>query len=119
MARNCSRNAKRVRSCMPGCVIACRNLFVDRNGLPLVGTVQYETIALVGSNLGLNDLDDVAWINYLCNDFGLDTIETGAALGVAIEAGLAEYGDRQSIIHLLEQVGQGSVVGRIDRKSVV
>ena len=99
--------------CMPGCVIACRNLFVDRNGLPLVGTVQYETIALVGSNLGLNDLDDVAWINYLCNDFGLDTIETGAALGGAIEAGLAEYGDRQSIIHLLEQVGQGSVVGRM------
>lgn len=99
--------------CMPGCVIACRNMFADRNGLPLVGTVQYETIALVGSNLGLNDLDDVAWINYLCNDFGLDTIETGAALGVAIQASLAEYGDRQSIIHLLEQVGQGTVVGRM------
>ena len=50
-----------------------------------VGTLQFETIALVGSNLGLENLDYVARLNYMCNDFGLDTIETGAALGVAIE----------------------------------
>jgi aldehyde:ferredoxin oxidoreductase len=101
------------KRCMPGCVIACRNVYVDENGQPIVGTVQFETIALVGSNLGLDNLDDVARINYMCNDFGLDTIETGAALGVAIEAGLAVYGDIDSISALLGQVGGGTVLGRV------
>jgi aldehyde:ferredoxin oxidoreductase len=99
--------------CMPGCVIACRNVYADEAGKPIVGTLQYETIALLGSNLGLGSLDDVAHLNRMCNDYGLDTIETGAALGVAIEAGLGKFGDFSSIRQLLEQVGQGTVLGRI------
>ena len=99
--------------CMPGCVIACRNLYVGEGGQPIVGTLQYETIALLGANLGLDSLDDVARLNYLCNDFGLDTIETGAALGVAAEAGLARFGDFASIAALLKQVGEGTVLGRL------
>jgi aldehyde:ferredoxin oxidoreductase len=98
---------------MPGCVIACRNDYVDEAGDSIVGTLQFETIALVGSNLGLDHLDDVAKLNYMCNDFGLDTIETGAALGVAIEAGLAQFGDLESIVALLNQVGEGTVLGRM------
>ncbi len=101
------------KRCMPGCVIACRNDYVDDEGKSMVGTLQFETIALVGSNLGLGNLDDVARLNYMCNDFGLDTIETGAALGVAIEAGLAQFGDFKSIEALLRQVGEGSVLGRL------
>ncbi|MEJ2111535.1 MAG: aldehyde ferredoxin oxidoreductase C-terminal domain-containing protein, partial [Acidobacteriota bacterium] len=107
------REGKIGTRCMPGCVIACRNLVPDKSGKPLVGTVQYETIALVGSNLGLGSLDEVAEINYLCNDFGLDTIETGAALGVACEAGLAKFGDFEGIIDLLKQVGEGTVLGKV------
>jgi aldehyde:ferredoxin oxidoreductase len=99
--------------CMPGCVIACRNVYVDDAGEPIVGTLQYETIALVGSNLGLGNLDDVGRLNYMCNDFGLDTIETGAALGVALEAGLGKYGDYESIAGLLRQVGEGTTLGRL------
>ncbi len=99
--------------CMPGCVIGCRHNYVDESGKPVVATMQYETIALVGSNLGLDNLDDVAQLNYMCNDFGLDTIETGAALGVAIEAGLAEFGDFEGITGLLKQVGAGTVLGRL------
>jgi aldehyde:ferredoxin oxidoreductase len=99
--------------CMPGCVIACRNVYVDESKTPIVGTLQFETIALMGSNLGLGNLDDVARLNRMCNDFGLDTIETGAALGVAIEAGLAKFGDYESIRALLAQVGEGTVLGRL------
>ena len=55
--------------------------------------VEYETIGLVGSNLGLDNLDAIADLNHELNDLGLDTIEVGAALGVAAEAGLMEYGD--------------------------
>jgi aldehyde:ferredoxin oxidoreductase len=108
-----AREGKVGTRCMPGCVIACRHLFPDASGKPIVGTVQYETIALVGSNLGLGNLDDVATLNYMCNDFGLDTIETGAALGVALEAGLAKFGDIQGIVGLLKQVGEGTVIGRM------
>ncbi|MEW5868141.1 MAG: aldehyde ferredoxin oxidoreductase C-terminal domain-containing protein [Chloroflexota bacterium] len=106
------REGKIGTRCMPGCVIACRNQYVDDAGMPIVGTVQYETIALVGSNLGIDNLDEVARLNYLCNDFGLDTIETGAALGIAIEAGLVQFGDVNGIIALLQQVGEGTVLGR-------
>ena len=108
-----AREGKMGTRCMPGCVIACRSLFADESGKPVVGTVQYETIALVGSNLGLGKLDDVATLNYMCNDFGLDTIETGAALGVALEAGLAKFGDMEGIVGLLKQVGEGTVLGRV------
>jgi aldehyde:ferredoxin oxidoreductase len=108
-----AREGKVGTRCMPGCVIACRNLFPDEKGKPLVGTVQYETVALVGSNLGLGKLDDVATLNFMCNDYGLDTIETGAALGIACEAGLAKFGDIDSIVGLLKQVAEGTVIGRM------
>jgi aldehyde:ferredoxin oxidoreductase len=73
----------------------------------------------MGANLGLNSLDDVARLNYMCNDFGLDTIETGAALGVALEAGLAKFGDTESIFALLKQVGEGTIIGRVLGNGVV
>ena len=107
-----AREGKVGTRCMPGCVIACRNQVPDQSGKPVVGTLQYETIALVGSNLGLGKLDEVAELNFMCNDFGLDTVETGAALGVALEAGLAKFGDFKGIVGLLKQVGEGTVLGR-------
>lgn len=108
-----SRGGKVGTRCMPGCVIACRNFYVDKGGTPIVGTLQYETIALMGANLGIGDLDGVAVLNFMCNDYGLDTIETGAALGIAMEAGLVKSGDTQGFIKLLEQVGQGTELGRV------
>jgi aldehyde:ferredoxin oxidoreductase len=107
------REGKVGTRCMPGCVIACRNFYVDDKGKPIVGTLQFETIALMGSNLGLDKLDDVARLNYMCNDYGLDTIEAGAALGIAIEAGLAQFGDTEAILSLLKQVGEGTTLGRV------
>jgi aldehyde:ferredoxin oxidoreductase len=107
------REGKIGTRCMPGCVIACRNQYVDEAGMPVVGTLQFETIALVGSNLGIGNLDDVAQLNYMCNDFGLDTIETGAALGIAMEAGLVRSGDMEGIVSLLKQVGEGTALGRV------
>lgn len=108
-----AREGKIGTHCMPGCVIACRNQYVDEQGKAIVGTMQYETIALLGSNLGLGNLDYVAQLNYMCNDFGLDTIETGAAIGIAIEAGLAKFGDAASIFALMQEVDKGTVTGRM------
>jgi aldehyde:ferredoxin oxidoreductase len=114
-----AREGKVGTRCMPGCVIACRNLYADESKKPIVGTVQYETIALIGSNLGIGNLDDVARLNHMCNDFGLDTSETGAALGVAMEAGLVRFGDTEGFIALLKQVGEGTVLGRVIGNGVV
>lgn len=108
-----AREGKIGTRCMPGCVIACRNTYVDKHGKEIVGTLQFETIALVGSNLGIGDLDDVALLNYMCNDLGLDTIETGAALGVAMDAGLVKSGDTQGFVDILKQVGEGTALGRV------
>jgi aldehyde:ferredoxin oxidoreductase len=83
------------------------------DGKPVVSTLQYETIGLLGSNLGIGTLDEIAYLNRLCNDFGLDSIEAGAALGVAAEAGLASFGDKDSFVSLLEEIAAGSVLGRV------
>ena len=107
------RGGKVGTTCMAGCVIACCNLFVDEDGAPIVSTLQYETIGLLGSNLGLGSLDEVARLNRLCNDYGLDSIEAGAALGIAAEAGLARFGDEASFAALLDEIAAGSVLGRV------
>ncbi|MBN1263887.1 MAG: aldehyde ferredoxin oxidoreductase [Anaerolineales bacterium] len=107
------RGGKIGQRCMPGCVIQCSNIYVDEQGVPIVSTLQYETLALMGSNLEIDNLDEIAMLNRMCNDFGVDSIEMGAALGVAMEAGLAEFGDGEGARKLLEEIGKGSVLGRM------
>ena len=71
------------------CVIACWNYSSIKNG-PFKGTSlvgpEYETIALMGSNLGLTSIEDVAYLNSICNELGMDTISLGGVLGFTIEA---------------------------------
>jgi aldehyde:ferredoxin oxidoreductase len=43
----------------------------------------------------------VAELIRICNDLGIDTIEAGVMVGVAMEAGLAEFGDGPAAIKLL------------------
>jgi aldehyde:ferredoxin oxidoreductase len=100
-------------ACMPGCVIGCSNIYADRNGRAIVSPIEYENIGLLGSNLGISDFDVIARLNYLCNDIGLDTIETGAALGVAMEAGVLSFGDGDGAARILEETRQGGVLGRV------
>jgi aldehyde:ferredoxin oxidoreductase len=68
-------------ACMPGCLIRCSNTFTDEDGQEVVSPLEYETIALMGSNLGIDSLDAVARLNRAANDLGLDSIEVGAAIG--------------------------------------
>ena len=100
-------------ACMPGCVIRCSNIYAGKDGDPIVAPLEYETIGLMGSNLGIGDLDAVARLNWEANDLGLDTIDTGAALGVAAEAGLMAFGDGARALELLGEVRRGTPLGRI------
>ncbi len=99
-------------ACMPGCIIRCSNVFADSNGKTIVSPIEYETIGLLGSNLGIDSLDVIGQLNVQANDLGLDSIEIGAALGVAAEAGLMEWGDGQRALELLDEVRRGTVLGR-------
>ncbi|MGD8465921.1 MAG: aldehyde ferredoxin oxidoreductase C-terminal domain-containing protein [Anaerolineae bacterium] len=99
--------------CMKSCIIQCSNVYPDAEGKRLVAPIEYETLAMCGSNLGIGDPDVVARLNRLCNELGLDTIEVGAALGVAAEAGLWDFGDGARAIELVEEIGQGTVLGRL------
>ncbi|WP_028309237.1 aldehyde ferredoxin oxidoreductase family protein [Desulfitibacter alkalitolerans] len=99
--------------CMPGCIVGCSNIYPDASGNELVAPLEYETIGLMGSNLGIDNLDTIAKLNYLCNDIGIDTIETGAAVGVAMEAGILPFGDGVKTIELVESIRDNTILGRL------
>jgi aldehyde:ferredoxin oxidoreductase len=99
--------------CVAGCTIRCSNVFPARDGKKIVASIQYENISLLGSNCGIGDLDDIAEMNHLCNQVGVDAIETGAALGVAMDAGVIQFGDAAGAKDLIRQIGQGTWLGRI------
>jgi len=82
------RNSLRVRDegCF-GCPFACgkRSRIQD---LAYPGTTkgpEHESMALLGSNCGIGDLDDIFRANYLCNELGMDTISAGAIVSCAME----------------------------------
>ena len=99
--------------CHRGCVIRCSGTFYDKNGRFLTKQVEYETVWAHGGNCGIDDLDAIAQIDRLDDDYGVDTIEMGAAIAVAMEGGVAEFGDAQAAINLVKEVGKGSPIGRI------
>jgi aldehyde:ferredoxin oxidoreductase len=100
-------------ACMPGCVIRCSNIFADENGKAIVAPLEYETLGLLGPNLGIDSLDTIGCLNWQANDLGVDSIEMGAALGVAAEAGLMEWGDRKRSLELVDEIRRNTPLGRI------
>lgn len=100
-------------ACMKGCLIQCSNVFPDATGKAVCSPVEYENLGLLGSNLCIGNLDHVAQLNFLCNDLGCDTIEMGAALGVAMAANVLPFGDFIAASRLLEEVRQGTPLGRV------
>jgi aldehyde:ferredoxin oxidoreductase len=100
-------------ACMPGCAIRCSNNYAGADGKSLVTPLEYETIGLMGSNLGISDLDLIARMNWEVNDLGLDAIDLGAALGVAVQAGLLAFGDGDRALALLREIRQGTPLGLV------
>ena len=99
--------------CHRGCVIRCSGTYYDKDGNYLTKQPEYETVWAHGGNCGIDDLDAIAMMDRLDDDFGLDTIEMGATIGVAMDAGVIKFGDAQGAIKLLHEVGKGTPLGRI------
>ena len=100
-------------ACVSGCIVRSSNIYVDEDGKPIVRSLEYETIVMCGTNCGIGELDDIAEMNRFCNEFGLDTIEIGGALGIAMEAGLVSFGDAVGAKGLMKEIEADTVTGRM------
>lgn len=119
------------------CPIGCGKVSVVREG-PYKGTVvvgpEYETIIMLGSNCGIDDLKTIAYANKLCDDYGLDTISTGNAIAFAMEhytrgnipenltEGLGlSFQNRSSMIEMIKMIterrGLGDILGEGVRRA--
>jgi aldehyde:ferredoxin oxidoreductase len=100
-------------SCSPGCIIKCSNVYPKPDGTELVSVQEYESVWSLGANCGIDDLEVTGELIRLCNDYGVDTIEAGVTIGIAMEAGLAKFGDGKKAIELMQEIGKGTSLGHV------
>ncbi len=117
------------------CPIHCGKVGKIRSGRhlgTLVDNVEYETAGLMGGNLGVFNVNDLIYLNYLCDKLGLDTISTGGVLGFIIDAYKndvvtsdylneikPEFGDVQSIEKLIYDIAYRCNIGDILAEGVM
>lgn len=95
------------------CIIHCSNEFVDEKGAYVTSSLEYETIWSMGGMTGVVDLDTIARLDFLCDDIGVDTMSTGVAVAVAMDAGYRAFGDGEAAIDMVEEIALGTEFGRI------
>jgi aldehyde:ferredoxin oxidoreductase len=95
------------------CVIQCSNEFVDAGGKYVTSSLEYETIWSMGGMTGIDDLDTIARLDFLCDDLGIDTMSTGVGMAVAMDAGYKSFGDGQAAIAMVEEIAKGTELGRV------
>jgi aldehyde:ferredoxin oxidoreductase len=95
------------------CIIHCSNEFVDKQGKFVTSSLEYETIWSMGGMTGIDDLDTIARLDFLCDDIGVDTMSAGVAISVAMDAGYRMFGDGEAAIQMLEEMARGTELGGI------
>jgi aldehyde:ferredoxin oxidoreductase len=112
---NKERTGKEVynHACSPGCIIQCSNTLYDKDGKEAVSCIEYESDWAFGPNCGISDLDAIGQLVTLCNAYGLDTIEAGVTIGVAMDSGMIPFGDAEGAISLMHEIGKGTARGRL------
>jgi len=100
------------------CTIACgRETKIpgrDRHG----EGPEYETIGAFGAACGVRDLEAITEANYLCNEYGLDTISTGSTIACAMELSDTghltsgpRFGDSEAMVNLVKMIGERTGIG--------
>ncbi len=80
-----ARGGLATHGCHRGCVIRCSGVYNDKDGHFLTKQPEYETVWAHGGNCGIDDLDTIAMLDFLDDNYGVDTIEMGNAIAVAME----------------------------------
>ncbi|MDJ0889409.1 MAG: aldehyde ferredoxin oxidoreductase C-terminal domain-containing protein [Desulfobacterales bacterium] len=107
------RDGKTTHKGCSQCIINCSNVYVDASGKPITAALEYETLWAMGAMTGIDDLDAIARLDFLCDDIGLDTMNTGVALAVVMDAGIIRFGDAQAAIDMVASVAKGTKMGRL------
>ena len=102
----------RMHGCMTGCIVKCSNVVHDAEGRYKTSALEFETLTLLGSNCGIASWEDVADLDRLCDEIGLDTIETGAAIAVYMDSGGMDFGDAEGAKRVLREIAEGTELGR-------
>ena len=84
-----------MHNCMTGCIVQCSNIVHDKDGNYMTSALEFETITLLGASCAIDNIDDVAELDRLCDEVGLDTIETGAAIAILMDSGGMDWGDAE------------------------
>ena len=100
-----------MHNCMTGCIVSCSNIVHDADGNYKTSALEFETLTLLGANCAVDTWDKVAELDRLCDEVGLDTIETGAAIGVLMDSGGMEWGDSEAMKVLIAEAGAGTERG--------
>ncbi|MHA1691743.1 MAG: aldehyde ferredoxin oxidoreductase C-terminal domain-containing protein, partial [Candidatus Heimdallarchaeaceae archaeon] len=91
---------------------------------------EYETLGMMGGNLGIGDIETIIHVNYLCNQLGLDTISTGSSIAMvmeAVEKGLLKgeefenirFGNKEAIFDLIHKIANREGLGDILADGIV
>lgn len=87
------RGGKTKEGCHAGCIIQCSQNYVDEKGEYVTSGFEYETVWAFGGNSLIKDIDQIAALDRACDDLGVDTIETGNAVAIAMDGGVIPWGD--------------------------
>ena len=111
------------------CPMCCGNICLVKSG-KYTGTVvegpEYETCAMLGPNLGIDNFAAILSASRLCDELGIDTISTGSIVGAAIEGyergilSLSDldgreiaWGDEDAILELIQKIAHRQGIGDI------
>lgn len=109
-----SRKGDPTHGCHVGCIIRCSQTYNDKDEKYLTSGFEYETIWGFGAGCTVDNLDQIAEVDQICDDIGIDTIETAGTMMVAMEAGIIPWGDGAGILKLLKkEIKEGTPLGRI------
>jgi aldehyde:ferredoxin oxidoreductase len=105
------------RGC-PNCNMTCGNVVKDAEGRE--SELDYENVAMLGSNIGLSDMGQVSVLNRLADEFGLDAISLGNVLGFAMEASEKQlipekiaWGDYEAAKTLTQDIAYRRGLGKV------
>ena len=102
-----------MHNCMTGCIVKCSNIVHDKDGNYKTSALEFETLTLLGASCAIKTFDEVAELDRLCDEVGLDTIEAGAAIAILMDSGGMEWGDSDAAIALLKEVAEGTEQGKM------
>lgn len=108
-----SRNGRPTHGCHAGCIIRCSQIYNDKEGNYVTSGFEYETIWGFGAGCCIDDLDIIAQADRICDDIGIDSIESAVTVGVAMEGNVIPFGDGPGMLRLLNEIKEGTYLGRI------